>query len=145
MLIKKIYKDTDGAELDYISLANTGATPEQNFSVQLVTEGLNVGFMEIADDTLIFHVYPEDLHYTIQRRPGRYCLHCGEKLSDDTGGQLARLHVAEQHAGQASPSASDPAGYIAINAFQCVLNDAQHERFRVKEPARAPHFPVREQ
>src|SRR5690242_10935448 len=97
MLLKRIY--TESGELNYISLAHTGISPEQNFSTQLVTKFLQDGIMEIKGHTLTFHVYPEDLRYTIKRVPGRYCAHCGEKLSDDTGGELARLHVAQKHAG----------------------------------------------
>lgn len=144
MLIKKIYKNPESGEVDYISLAHTGVSPEQNFSVQMVTDCLSAGFMQIEGDTLTFRVYPEDLCYTIKRRPGRYCLHCGEKLADDTGGALARLHIAEIHAGQVSPSASDPSGYVALNHFECVLNAEQHETYRVKAPARAPQFPMKE-
>jgi len=142
MLMKRIYKE-NGA-LDYIALAHTGATAKQNFSTNFVTECLAAGIMEIVDDELILRVSPEDLRYVIKRLPGRYCLHCGEKLPDDIGGQLARLHIAMRHTGMASPSASDPAGYETLNYFECVLNDAQHEEYRVKQPARAPHFHIKE-
>ena len=82
-------------EIDYISLAHTGTEQEQHFPIKLVTEYLQKGFMKIQGDELIFHVYPEPLHFEILRRPGRYCLHCGENLMDGTtGGDLSRLHVA---------------------------------------------------
>lgn len=148
MLLKRIYKeprDEQSPELDYLSLANTGTTPDQNFSVKLVTDMLGAGLMEIHDDELILRVHPEDLHYTIKRTPGRYCLHCGEKLQDDQSGQMARLHIAMKHAGVESPDPDNPAGYIALNHFECVLNAEQHEKFRVREPARAPHFPLKEE
>lgn len=128
-------------KLAYISLGHTGISPEQNFSTTLVTEGLQSGLMEINDDELVFHVHPEDLIFTIKRMPGRYCLHCGEKLADDTTGELARLHIAMRHKGILSPVPSIPAGYEAINHFECMLDPEQHEKYRVKEPARAPQFP----
>lgn len=137
-------KNIQPPKLDYISLANTGTTPEQNFSTTLVTEGLQSGLMEINDDELVFHVFPEDLIYTIKRTPGRYCLHCGEKLENDATGELARLHIAMKHAGVPSPIQSVPAGYEAINHFECVLDTNQHEKYRVKNPARAPYFPTKE-
>jgi hypothetical protein len=143
MYLKRVFKE-DG-ELDYISLANTGKTPNQNFSVKLVTEMLGKGLMEIHEDELIFHVHPEDLHYEIKRTPGRYCLHCSEKLADDASGALARLHVAQNHAGQESPDPSNPAGYVSLNHFECVLNPEQHKKFKIQEPARAPHFPMKEE
>jgi hypothetical protein len=117
-------------KIDYISLAHTGISPEQNFSVRLVTEYLQTGFMSISGDELFFYVHPETLHFEIIRRPGRYCLHCGEKLPDDTGGALARLHVAEKHTGVASPNPDNSAGYVAINHFACVLNAEQHEKWK---------------
>lgn len=157
MLLKRIYKKPEGWEkqvnekgecinpppLDYLSLANTGVRPEQNFSVARVTEGLTAGLMRIDGDTLILDVHPEPLRYAIVRRPGRYCLHCGEKLGDDQGGAMARLHVAEKHAGTPSPDANTPSGYAALNHFECVLDSGQHEKYRVKNKARAPHFPLR--
>jgi len=33
---------------------------------------------------------------------------------------------------------------VALNHFECVLDPNQHEKFRVKEVARAPHFPMKE-
>jgi hypothetical protein len=160
MLLKRIYTKPEGwgkqvdengkcinpPPLDYISLANTGINPEQNFSTDLVTEGLTSGRMKIDGETLIMDTYPEPLRYTIKRRPGRYCLHCGEKLADDQTGALARLHVAEKHAGEPSPDKNVPAGYISINHFECVLNAEQHEKYRVKpeHKHRAPVFHLRD-
>lgn len=157
MLLKRIYKTPDGWEkqinergecvnpppLDYLSLAHTGINPEQNFSTDRVVEGLTAGLMRIEDDVLALECHPEPLRYAIKRRPGRYCLHCGEKLADDEKGVLARLHVAEKHAGKPSPDADTPAGYVALNHFECVLDAKQHEKYRVKNAARAPHFPLR--
>lgn len=159
MLLKRIYKTPEGWEkqvdekgdccnpppLDYLSLANTGVKPEQHFSTDLVVEGLNAGLMAIDDDVLTLNCHPEPLRYIIKRRPGRYCLHCGEKLGDDNGGTLARLHVAEKHAGKPSPDANTPAGYVALNHFECVLDTKQHDKYRVREETRhlAPHFPLK--
>ncbi|MCI0517231.1 MAG: hypothetical protein L0Y45_05280, partial [Woeseiaceae bacterium] len=95
---------------------------------------------------LIFNVHPEPLRYTIKRRPGRYCLHCGAALANDSKGDLARLHVAEKHAGVASPNPRVPAGYENLTYFECVLDAVQHEKYRVKSGSqhRAPHFFVKE-
>lgn len=157
MLLKRIYKTPEGWEkrvdekgdctnpppLDYLSLSNSGVNPEQNFSIDLVTEGLTNGLMSIDDDVLTLNCHPEPLRYAIKRRPGRYCLHCSEKLGDDNGGTLARLHVAEKHAGKPSPDTGTPAGYVALNHFECVLDAEQHAKYRVKKKARALHFPIR--
>ncbi len=133
------------AEIAYISLAHTGVSPEQNFSTRLVTDCLQKGLMSISGDELTFNVHPEPLHYEILRSPGRYCCHCGEKLPNDTGGELARLHVASEHAGIPSPDTNNPAGYVALNHFECRLNAEQHAKWRVMEPARAPHFATKEE
>jgi len=157
MLMKRVYKKPEGWEkevdengnctnpppLDYLSLAHTGIEPEQNFSTQMVTGLLTDGLVTIEGDVLTLNVEPEPLIYKIVRQPGRYCLHCGEKLADDQTGALARLHIAMQHNGVASPDPSNPSGYVALNHFACVLDSAQHEKFRAKGVARAPVFHVR--
>lgn len=146
MLLKRIYKIPEGWErqvnekgdcinmppLDYVALGNTGTNPEQNFPTQEVIHNMQHGLMGIDGDTLIFNVHPEPLRYAIKRRPGRYCLHCGTKLPDDAKGELARLHVAEQHAGVPSPHADIPAGYENLTYFECVLDAEQHEKYRVR-------------
>lgn len=159
MLLKRVYKTPECWEkqvnekgdcinpppLDYLALADTGTNPEQRFATQEVTRNLQAGLMQIDGDTLIFNVHPEPLRYFIKRRPGRYCLHCGEKLPDDSNGSLARLHVAEKHAGVPSPVPSVPAGYENLTYFDCVLDSAQHEKYRVKpeNKHRAPRFHVK--
>jgi len=133
MYLKRFYKDADEGGnrlLDYISLAHTGSSPEQNFNIGLVTELITLGFMEINGDTLIFRVHPEDLRYQIKRAPGRYCLHCGQKLDEDQGGEMARLHVALNHKGLKSPNPNTPAGYEWLRYYECVLNGEQHEKYK---------------
>lgn len=130
-----IQKEVDKAgimppKIDYISLADTGATPEQHFPTRLVTEYLTLGLMEMHDDELFFHVYPETLLYTITRQPGRYCLHCREKLGDDQKGDLARLHIATKHKGAPSPNANEPAGYENVTYFDVTLDPKQHEKYK---------------
>ncbi len=142
MYIKRIY---NGDKVDYLSLAHTGIGPEQNFSIKFVTDCLQHGLMHTLGDKLSLNCYPEPLHYTIKRRPGAYCLHCGEQLSSDNRGIFARLHVAEKHAGRPSPVPGEPAGYVVLNHFECVLDAAQHEKYRLRpeHKARAPHFPLK--
>lgn len=142
MLLKKIYDDE--MQLNYVALANTGVSPEQNFSTSLVIDFVKKGIMEIKDETLIFHVQPEDLVYKIKRKPGRYCLHCSEKLPDDEKGELAQLHVVEKHQGVPSPDPTNPAGYVYLTYFECVLDSKQHEKFKVKKPGMAPKFFLKE-
>lgn len=142
MYLKKFYKE-DGA-LDYISLAHTGTTREQHFSTSLVTEYVTLGLMEIKDGALLFHVYPETLRYEIAREPGRYCLHCGEKLNDDQNGEMARLHIAMKHKGIPSPDPSNAAGYEAIHYFDCILDAKQHEKHQFVKGTIVSPFPEKE-
>lgn len=132
-------------KIDYISLGHTGTDPEQHFRTDMVTEMVEKGFMKISGDELIFYLYPETLYYEILRRPGRYCCHCGQKLPDDTKGELARLHIAEYHAGTASPNPEHPAGYEWITYFDVVLNKDQHEQYRKSGHPAVLKFPRKEE
>jgi hypothetical protein len=123
--------------LDHVVVRHTGTAPEQKFSAQTVEIGTREGWLRVRDGRIVLDVKPEALVYTIRRAPGRYCLHCGEKLLDDEKGALARAHVAQEHPGLASPDPSNPAGYEALHAFECVLDAAQHEKFRARGPRRA--------
>jgi hypothetical protein len=113
---------------------HTGARPEQNFSGGLIEAGVSEGWMSLTKGKLILHVKPEELVYTITRAPGRYCCHCGEKLPDDATGEMARAHLAEKHKQQKSPDPSNPAGYCMLNHYECVLEEALHEKYRAKRP-----------
>ncbi len=141
MYLKKYYKEN--GELDYLSLAHTGVSREQHFSTSLITEYVTLGLMEIKGKTLLFNVYPEPLRYEIKREPGRYCLHCGEKLADDQGGELARLHIATKHK-DAPPNANNPAGYENIHYFDCTLDEAQHEKYHLAPGTIVHSFPEKE-
>jgi hypothetical protein len=116
-----------------VIVQNTGISAEQNFSTGLVASALAEGWMELHDDELIVKAEPEDLKYKVLREPGRYCLHCGEKLQDDIKGELARIHVLSKHNGKSSPDASVPAGYVWITAYECVLDAKQHAKFKAKK------------
>lgn len=122
-----------------IEVQNTGVMEAQNFSIDLVVSGLQDGWMELADGNLILHAVPEDLKYKVLREPGRYCLHCGEKLPDDEKGALARIHVLSKHKGKASPDANNPAGYIKLNAYECVLDAKQHAKFKAVKMGQVQH------
>lgn len=115
-------------------LGHTGNSPEQNFSADQVTELIQLGLMEIDGNTLTFHLIhigqDVSLQYLIKRTPGRYCLHCEEKLEGDESGQMARLHIALEHAGIPSPDEDVPAGYVWLKHFECVLDARQHELYK---------------
>ncbi|HXF44869.1 MAG TPA: hypothetical protein VNK91_02005 [Burkholderiaceae bacterium] len=138
MLLKRHYRrGPDGTLLDppqieAVECKNTGWSPAQNFSEGIVEVGVTEGWMVIGKDTITLRVRPEPLVYTIQRMPGRYCLHCGEKLPDDERGVFARAHLAQAHPEQPSPDPAVPAGYVKVNAYECVLDSAQHAKYRAR-------------
>lgn len=159
MHLKRIYKTPDGWEkkvdkkgvctnpppLDYVSLAHTGVSPNQNFSIHFVVNAIKEGWLEMRDDTLELHVCPETLKYKILRGPGRYCCHCDEKLQDDETGIMARLHIAQEHKGEASPDENYSAGYEKLNCFECVLESAQHARHKKHDVTKHHRFPRQEE
>jgi len=117
---------------DHIEVEHTGSAPEQNFSTRQVARGLSEGWISIGKGKLILHAKPEDLVYDILRAPGRYCLHCGEKLEDDIAGALARVHVATRHVGAKSPDPATPSGYVWLTFYECRLDAKQQKRFAAK-------------
>lgn len=111
MLLKRIYKpqaekDPKVPVLSHIELRHTGTHAEQNFSRRLVEAAVKEGWMKIEGDKLALLAKPENLVYTIKRTPGRYD----------------------------NPKA--PAGYEVTNAYECVLDAAQHAKFRRVIPGR---------
>lgn len=113
-----------------VDIVHTGVQAEQHFSTTLITEFVRLGIVGIKGKQLTLHTVTENLHYTIRREPGRWCLHCGEKLADDTSGEMARLHMALKHKGVQSPDENNPSGYEWLTYFECVLDEDQHRQYR---------------
>ena len=145
MLLKRYYKpkaqESDPFVLDHVLVGHTGVHIEQNFSARLVVAGMKEGWIAVKGDKLTLNVKPEALHYTVKRMPGHYCLHCGEKLQSSADGLLAQLHVAEQHTGKKSPDKNWPGGYSVTNAFECVLDKAEHDNFKASKFVGFPRVP----
>jgi hypothetical protein len=117
--------------LKHIEVKHTGFDREQNFSEDLIANAMREGWARFDGSLLVLDAKPEPLTYTVKRAPGRYCVHCAERLPDnDPSGEQSRAHVAERHAGVASPDPAWPAGYAVVHAYECVLNAEQHGRFR---------------
>jgi hypothetical protein len=155
MLLKRKYDLRDPAQpvVTGVELRHTGIKPEQNFSVRLVSQGLAEGWLELGDGTITLHTDVAPLRYTVRRAPGYYCCHDGKRIpiSDmaqqerlRTGiGRLAaleaRAYLATQgFAGKPSPDAANPAGYQVLEHYECVLDAAQHAKWKAKPGALAP-------
>jgi len=124
---------TNAPPLKGIEIQNTGTHAQQNFSTGLVLAAITEGWMAIDGAKLTIKAAPENLNYKIIREPGKYCLHCGEKLTDDANNEMAKMHVMSKHAGQESPDATNPAGYAKINHFECILDAKQHTKFKAQK------------
>jgi len=126
--------------LSHIEIKHTGTSPEQNFSDRLVAAGLAEGWITLGKGKLVLHGKPEDLNYAVKRLPGYYCCHCRSALPDAgtivaPGVTAGMQHVADAHSEKESPDPGNPAGYCRINYFECVLDSAQHEKFRARRAA----------
>lgn len=101
-----------------VQILHAGA--RQKFSVRLIATAVAEGWMTLDANRIIVKGQPQNVTYRIERAPGRYCCHCSEKLPDDVGGLLARIHVSQRHPTVPSPHPNHPAGYGMTNAFECV-------------------------
>jgi hypothetical protein len=154
MLLKRHYEfpenwrpeqDTEGRitnppPISYIEVKHTGVHAEQNFSRRFVEAGVRDGWITLSMGKLIIHAQPEDLNYMILRAPGHYCCHCGIELQSDATGAACRAHIEAAHAGDESPDRSNPLGWRATTGYECVLDETQHERFKVPPYATVSHW-----
>lgn len=124
--------------LDHVEVLHTGMSEEQNFSTRLVDRGISEGWIAVRDGKLVVYGKPENLEYDILKLPGRYSCFDGSKLPDDADdtGRQAREIIASRYPGQPSPDPNHPAGYYKINHYECKLNAAQQERFRLRKGKR---------
>lgn len=134
MLMQRQY---DGAgKCTHVLVKHTGTEPAQNFSRRLVLQAVTDGWMQITGSTLTIKAEPEDLFYAIKRQPGYYCISTGERIPVDdlawsqmlqTGrGDLSRQQALAWLASKGKPATD----YEVTMAYECVLGDAQHEKFR---------------
>lgn len=131
MLLKRIYAD-DGS-VSAVEIKHTGTNPEQNFSHRLVEQAIVEGWASLDGDRLTLRGQPEDLAYTVRRSPGYYCTSTGERIpvsamawASPQRGTLARKEALAWLAARGK-AATD---YEVTNAYECVLDEAQHARFR---------------
>ena len=122
MKLKRLYKD---GKVSGIQIKRFPTNGRQHLSEKIVAKGIAEGWLSINDETVTIHDQVGDLDMNILRKPGRYCCHCGEKLEDDDhlvkSGEAARAHVVSMHKGKKSPDPENPAGYLKLNYFDCVV------------------------
>ena len=124
LLQRKHYHDTNGLKAPVVSgikLKRMSGDGKQKFSSKLVKTGQDEHWLSVVGGKIILHAEGGDVPFVVLSIPGRYCCHCGIKLTDDTTGEAARQHVAAQHAGKASPDEQTPSGYVMQNYYDCEL------------------------
>jgi hypothetical protein len=94
---------------------------QQRFSPKFLDEAEKEGWLEFNGTVGVIHTTDGELPFTVKLVMGRYCRHCGVKLTDDMTGAAARRHVAEKHAGKVSPDPQNPSGYAMHNYYDCEL------------------------
>lgn len=125
MKIKRNFKD---GRCTHVDILHTGYSQEQNFSTRLVTNALSEGWMSMQNGEIILKASPEDLVYKILRGPGYYCCFDHMKFDDAVS---AKNHVDTQHKGEKSPDPNNPHGYEKINHYHCILDAAQHNKYKI--------------
>lgn len=145
MLLKRRY-DEDG-KVSGLEIKHTGTRPEQNFSTTLVAEWIGSGLASISGDMLLLSTKPEPLRYKILRKPGYYCCHTGKRMemSPEAYGDPALAAIEGRQylkdaglLGKLSPDRNNPSGYRRTHAYECVLDEKQHAKFKAVPGALAP-------
>lgn len=136
-LTKQYTFDEQGRPVvSHVEIGHTGLNPQQNFSHRLIERAIEEGWIQIASSQLTMRATPEDLVYDLVRAPGYYCKSTGAKIPTSEvawevfkaigrGDRSRKEAVAWLQAN--SLSGDD---YEVTHAYECVLNDAQHEKFK---------------
>lgn len=125
MLLKRKYhpylNTVEPLTVSGIIVKRLSSDGKQKFSSKLVKTGQDEKWLTKKATTITIHDQEGDIVFNINRIPGRYCCHCGEKLIDDATGEAARTHVAAEHADEVSPDRNNPSGYELLTYYDCEL------------------------
>jgi hypothetical protein len=136
MKLKRQFANGPDKPCTHMTVVHTGTHPEQNFSQRMVAHGLVEGWMRLDGGALYLKADGgEELRYVIRRSPGYYCKSSGEPIA------VSAAAVAQLFAGHGKLAAAEaqawlaahgkaPGDYEATWAYECVLDDAQHARYR---------------
>lgn len=128
LLQRKHYHDSNGLKAPVVAgikLKRISGDGKQKFSPKLIKTGQDEHWLSVAGSNVILHAEGGDVIFKVLSIPGRYCCHCGIKLTDDQTGEAARAHVAGEHAGKKSLDAENLSGYRMQNYYDCEL-EANH-------------------
>lgn len=128
----------------HVEVRHTGSRAEQNFSRRLVEQAVLAGLMRIEGDRLYLKTAPDedDLSFALKRTPGYYQTSTGERIPISemamtrmlrTGmGDLTRAEAVAWLAARGAPQTD----YEVTNAYECVLDEAQHAKYRAVPDAK---------
>lgn len=134
MYLKRLYDDA--GRVTSVEIRHTGVSAEQNFSRRMVLQACSDGWMRLAGDQLIVVGEPEDLVYTIKRAPGYYCVSTGERIPvsqlawEQAVSQPAAVIASGEARAWLSGAGKAANDYEVTMAYECVLVEQQHEKFR---------------
>jgi hypothetical protein len=133
MLLKRTH---EAGKCTGVIIKHTGLSPEQNFSRRLVQAALAEGWLTIEGDKLRIRGAQETLVYEIKRQPGYFCRTTGERIpiSAHAWEQALIERVATLAPKEArtwlEAKGLPPTGYEVTHAYECVLDESQHEKYR---------------
>lgn len=143
MELKRIFnRDGEGnpTTVSHIKLVSEPKNGRWNVSQRVINQGLEEGWLSIVDGHLVIKTAEgaPDVRYKIVRKPGYYCVFCGEPvdatnrgltasgkahMSKHAGEELAKLTAENKLPEGCTPEMIDqinnPAGYGKFNHFAC--------------------------
>lgn len=129
LLQRKYYHDPNGVKSPSVSGVVVKRMPTngvQHFSPKLVRTGMSERWLIQKDGKITVIDQSGPIVFNIIREPGRYCLHCGVKLSDDPMGKAAQEHISQEHSGIKSPDPLNPSGYVMLTYFETKVEGSNH-------------------
>ena len=124
---QEFVEDEEGNYVVGIELTKNPATPKQTFPLKFINQFRQD--LQILPDKIVIETFDGPVTFNIDRSPGCYCAHCGEKLpyedhalrdSPERGAE-ARAHVATKHKGKKSPDPAHPAGYHLVTGYETTM------------------------
>jgi hypothetical protein len=109
---------TEDGSIEHLALVHGPDVGEaQHFTPKLIERGFAEGWLSIVDGVIVLKTEKgePDLEFRIVEAPGLFCAHCGERMNS---GPEALEHIEDEHDGDESPDAQNPAGYRQDNYYR---------------------------
>ena len=134
MYLKRLYDDA--GRVSRVEIRHTGLSAEQNFSRRLVLQACGAGWMRLAGEQLLVVGDPEDwsTRSSARRATTASAPASASRSASWPGSRPSRsrprcwLRRGARRGGSPAPAASND--YEVTMAYECVLAEQQHEKFR---------------